>query len=149
MCLCISWTTRRASTHGLSDHRRHDLDIHNFPKNCNGNELKQHFLAQDTSSSNNYWNLCSNRCSCLRSAHARWAVKGVWDRSIRPHFDLGGHFLLRYLFFWAPFFTQKLRFQAKLVSEVEPKGGIIGTVFRKNQKIGKCVSTAQARTDCM
>ena len=43
-----------------------------FLKKCNGNKLKQHFRAQDISSSSNFWNLCSNCCflfeKCAREA---------------------------------------------------------------------------------
>ena len=54
-----------------------------------------------------------------------------------------------YLFFCILFFNKKSRFQWKWSPKWTPKGILLGAVFRKNEKIRKCVSTAQARTDCM
>ena len=37
----------------------------------------------------------------------------------------------------------------KMVTEMDPKGDSFESCFQKKYKIEKCVSTAQARTDCM
>ena len=109
----ISQTTqsiRRASAHGVSDHGLCAFDIAHFRKNLDTNELKQHFRAQDTNSSNICYKLCSNFCflseKCAREG--RCQGRGAWETAIHAHFHPCGLFFV--LVLEVPFFLSRSRF---------------------------------------
>jgi hypothetical protein len=86
--------------------------------------------------------------SCWKSAHARGAVREP-RKSIIVYRDPLGRALFAYLLFGILFVRTKSRFSMKIVPKIHPKWTLLGAVFRKWKKIEKCVSTAQARTDCI
>ena len=101
-------------------------------------------------------NLCPSYCFLLKQlflsekARVRWgggAVREPREAIVEGRDPLGGTFFLSV--FRPTFFSQNYDFQWKWSPKWTPYLILLGAPFGKIKKTEECVSTAQARTDCM
>ena len=92
--------------------------------------------------------MCSNNCFLLEQFLIVAACPGASCRVHRVLFDSKGVTFFSTIF-WKSFFTQNCDCGRKTVPKWNQNEVIWSLIFRKNAKTKKCVSTAQARADCM
>ena len=131
---------RRASAQGVSDHKLCALDIAFLEKNAmqtNSDSIFEHKTQARTA----FFGTCARAIvSCLRSTHARGAVRGAWETAIHGKFHLGGHFFLTVSS--ASYFHQNSMSLTELVIEMEPEGDCLKSSFHKSSE------TREVRFDC-
>ena len=118
---------------------------HVFQKFCIRNQIKQYFLEQNKLEQQ-LLTLLLELLFLLQKARMRGGCQGALGKDNKCSFHLGGHFFLT-VFVVLCCLTSSI-FQWKWSPTWTPKWIPLGAVFRKHEKIDKCVSIAQARTNC-